>query len=55
MLRLTEIKLPLDHTKADLQQAILNKLRLKPENLRGYEIYKRSPDARNKAAIILLS
>ena len=54
MLRLTEIKLPLDHTKADLQQAILNKLRLKPENLRGYEIYKRSPDARNKAAIVLV-
>jgi len=54
MIRLTEIKLPLDHTEADLQQAILNKLRLKPEHLRGYEIYKRSPDARNKAAIVLV-
>jgi uncharacterized protein len=54
MIRLTEIKLPLDHTETDLQQAILHKLHLKPEDLRGYEIYKRSPDARNKAAIVLV-
>lgn len=52
MIRLTEIKLPLDHSEADLQQAILRKLHLKPQDLRGYEIYKRSSDARNKAAIV---
>jgi uncharacterized FAD-dependent dehydrogenase len=54
MIRLTEIKLPLDHTESDLQQAILSKLRLKPQDLQGYEIHKRSPDARNKAAIVLV-
>lgn len=54
MIRLTELKLPLDHSEADLHQAILSKLRLKPQELRGYEIYKRSPDARNKTAIVLV-
>ncbi|MGA1411703.1 MAG: NAD(P)/FAD-dependent oxidoreductase [Prochlorotrichaceae cyanobacterium] len=54
MIRLTEIKLPLDHSEADLEQAILAKLRITAENLRGYQIFKRSPDARNKAAIVLV-
>ncbi|MFZ9739167.1 MAG: NAD(P)/FAD-dependent oxidoreductase [Prochlorotrichaceae cyanobacterium] len=54
MIRLTEIKLPLDHSEADLEQAILAKLRITAEDLRGYQIFKRSPDARNKAAIVLV-
>ncbi|PSB25533.1 NAD(P)/FAD-dependent oxidoreductase [Stenomitos frigidus] len=51
MLRLTEIKLPLEHTEADLQSAILKKLRLAPESLRRYTIFKRSYDARKRGAV----
>jgi uncharacterized FAD-dependent dehydrogenase len=51
MLRLSEIKLPLDHTEADLKAAILKKLRIGPEALTGYRIFKRSTDARKRSAI----
>lgn len=51
MLRLTEIKLPLDHTEADLQTAICKKLRIAPAELNSYNIFKRSYDARKKGAV----
>jgi uncharacterized protein len=51
MLRLTEIKLPLDHTEADLQAAILKKLRIAPDELISYSVFKRSYDARKRGAI----
>lgn len=51
MLRLTEIKLPLDHPESAIQAAILKKLRLRESDLKGYTIYKRSTDARKKQAI----
>lgn len=51
MLRLTEIKLPLEHTEADLQSAILKKLHLVPDDLLGYTIFKRSYDARKRGAV----
>lgn len=51
MLRLTEIKLPLEHTEADLHSAILKKLHLVPDDLLGYTIFKRSYDARKRGAV----
>lgn len=51
MLRLTEIKLPLDHAAADLQTAICKKLRIAPADLTSYSIFKRSYDARKKGAV----
>jgi len=51
MLRLNEIKLPLDHTEADIQTAILQKLRLAPDDLIRYTIFKRSYDARKRGAV----
>jgi uncharacterized protein len=51
MLRLTEVKLPLDHTEADIQSAILRKLHLSPGDLLGYTIFKRSYDARKRGAV----
>ncbi|MGF1569243.1 MAG: NAD(P)/FAD-dependent oxidoreductase [Nodosilinea sp.] len=51
MLRLTEIKLPLDHAEAALEAAILKKLHLAPEALIRYSIFKRSHDARKKGEI----
>ncbi len=54
MLRLTEIKLPLDHPDNALQNAILKKLQITPEELINYSIFKRSYDARKKGNIALV-
>ena len=54
MLRLTEIKLPLDHPEEAIQAAILKKLNLAAEELLSFSIYKRSYDARKKNAILLV-
>ena len=49
MLRITEIKLPLDHPEDAIASAILKKLQIPPEELLSYTIFKRSYDARKKA------
>ncbi|MEG4341928.1 NAD(P)/FAD-dependent oxidoreductase [Microcoleus sp. A003_D6] len=54
MLRITEIKLPLDHPQDAIVSAILKKLQIPPEELLGYSICKRSYDARKKAEILLV-
>jgi uncharacterized FAD-dependent dehydrogenase len=54
MLRLTEIKLPLDHSEDALEAAILKKLQIAPEALIRYTIFKRSHDARKKGEIALV-
>lgn len=54
MLRLTEIKLPLDHLEDDLKTALLKKLQISPAELVHYSIFKRSYDARKREEIILV-
>ena len=54
MLRITEIKLPLDHPEDALKTAILKKLQIQPEELISYSIFKRSYDARKKTDIYLV-
>ena len=54
MLRLTDIKLSLDHPKSELEAAILKKLGIQPEDLLGYSVFKRSYDARRKNDIKLI-
>jgi uncharacterized protein len=54
MLRLTEIKLPLDHPEEAIEAAILTKLNLAAEELLSFSIYKRSYDARKKSQILLV-
>ena len=54
MLRLSEIKLPLNHTENDLPEAILRTLNISAEELLGFNIYKRSYDARKKGNIMLI-
>ncbi|MEB3210056.1 MAG: NAD(P)/FAD-dependent oxidoreductase [Leptolyngbyaceae bacterium] len=54
MIRLSEIKLPLDHSESDLQDAILKKLHLRAADLVAYSVFKRSYDARKKSTIILV-
>ncbi|PAS97108.1 MAG: hypothetical protein CGU28_06240 [Candidatus Dactylopiibacterium carminicum] len=51
MLRLTELKLPLDHPEEALHAAILARLGIAGDELLRYTVFKRSPDARRKSAI----
>jgi uncharacterized FAD-dependent dehydrogenase len=54
MLRLNEIKLPLNHEEAELARAILARLQITPEQMLGFTVYKRSYDARKKSNISLI-
>jgi uncharacterized protein len=54
MLRLTEVKLPLDHLEGEIETAILKKLQITKEELIGYSIFKRSYDARKKGEIVFV-
>src|SRR5471032_3193723 len=54
MLRLNEVKLPLNHAEADLPAAILARLDIAADALLGYTVFKRSYDARKKTAIVLI-
>jgi uncharacterized FAD-dependent dehydrogenase len=54
MLRLTELRLPLDHSEADLRAAILRELGIGSQDLAGYTVFRRSFDARRKGAIALI-
>ena len=54
MLRLTELKLPLDHPPEALRAAILHRLALADDDLLGFSIFKRSYDARKKHALLMI-
>jgi len=54
MLRLTELKLPLEHPADALRAAILKRLELADDELIGFSIFKRSYDARKKHALLLV-
>lgn len=52
MLRLTEVKLPLNHPDDDLKTALLKRLGICADDLIGYAIFRRSYDARKPSAIV---
>ena len=54
MLRLTEIKLPLDHQAEAIEQAILEKLAITKDELVDFTVFKRGYDARKKSNILLI-
>jgi uncharacterized FAD-dependent dehydrogenase len=54
MLRLTDIKLPLDHPPEALKAAILKKLKLPAEALLYWRVFKRAHDARSRSAILYI-
>ncbi|HMM68555.1 MAG TPA: hypothetical protein PKC03_16600, partial [Dokdonella sp.] len=54
MLRLTEIKLPLDHAEQALVAAIRARLGLRDGELVAYTIFRRGVDARKKSAIAFI-
>ena len=51
MLRITELRLPLDHTPDALRAAILAKLKIAPAGLEDFTVVKRGHDARKKPKI----
>jgi uncharacterized FAD-dependent dehydrogenase len=54
MLRLTEVKLPLEHAEDAIKMAILQRLGITPDKLFGYSIFRRGFDARRKSDIHLV-
>ncbi|MCT6700425.1 NAD(P)/FAD-dependent oxidoreductase [Rheinheimera sp. 4Y26] len=54
MIRLTEIKLPLNHDEAALPAAIVSKLGILPAQLKSFSMFKRGYDARKKTDIQLI-
>jgi uncharacterized FAD-dependent dehydrogenase len=52
MLRLTEVKLPIDHPEGKIRAAILKRLDIPAEDLISYVIFKRGVDARKPRAIL---
>ncbi|TAG43842.1 MAG: NAD(P)/FAD-dependent oxidoreductase [Betaproteobacteria bacterium] len=54
MLRITELKLPLDHVEAALPAAIIARLAIKPAELLRFTVFRRGYDSRKKANIELV-
>ncbi len=52
MLRLSELKLPLDHPPEALPAAIAARLGVPPHDLKSWSVWKRAHDARKKSAIL---
>ncbi|MES2303549.1 MAG: hypothetical protein V4521_16000, partial [Pseudomonadota bacterium] len=53
MLRINELKLPLDHAAEDLSVAICTRLGIEAADLERFQIFRRGNDARKKHAILL--
>jgi uncharacterized FAD-dependent dehydrogenase len=51
VIRLTDLRLPLEHSPEELTTAVLQRLKLNPADLLKLHIHKRSPDARKKSAL----
>ncbi len=54
MLRLTEIKLPLDHTDDDLHLAVCERLAIAAARIRKIVLFKRGYDARKRSHVFLI-
>ena len=54
MLRITELRLPLDHREEDLAGAVAQRLGLTASQVRSFSVFRRGYDARRKSAIVLV-
>src|SRR5690349_16109840 len=54
MLRITEIKLPLDHAERALSAEIIRRLGIASDDLVSYTVFRRSHDARKHDAIVFI-
>jgi hypothetical protein len=52
-MRLTELRLPLDHSDADLRAAIVKRLGIAADELLAYSVFRRGHDARKRSAVFL--
>ena len=48
MLRITQLKLPVEHTPEQLKKKLLKTAHIKEQQLKSFQIRKRSLDARKK-------
>jgi uncharacterized FAD-dependent dehydrogenase len=53
MLRITELRLPLDHADEALRPAVVRRLGIADKDLLGFTVFKRNHDARKKSAVVL--
>ena len=53
MLRITELRLPLNHAEEALRAAIVARLGVPSAALKSFTIFKRGYDARKKSAVVL--
>lgn len=54
VIRIHELRLPLNHPEAALREAVLGRLRIAPDRLSGFSVFKRGVDARKSSAIQLV-
>ena len=54
MLRINEVKLPLDHDETAMHAALLARLGINAADLLRFSVFKRSYDARKRSAIVLI-
>ena len=54
MIRITELRLPIDHPQEAVALAILKRLNIKPVDLIKFEVFKRSYDARKNVALAFI-
>lgn len=53
-MRLTEVKLPLGHTEAELRAAVLKRLRVRDDDLLELAVFRRAVDARKPKDIVFI-
>ena len=54
MIRVTELRLPLNHAEADLRPALVSRLGVADPSLKAFAVFRRAYDARRKAAVQLI-
>ena len=54
MIRVTELRLPLNHAEADLRPAVVSRLGVADPSLTAFTVFRRAYDARRKSAVQLI-
>jgi len=54
MIRISQLKMPLGHTRKDLLLKAAKELRIQPEMIKEVELIKQSVDARSRRSIIVI-
>ncbi|MDD6058337.1 MAG: FAD-dependent oxidoreductase, partial [Clostridiales bacterium] len=54
MIRINQLKLPISHTREQLEQKICKMLKIRPTQLKEYRIAKKSIDARKKPELFFV-